>query len=140
MKKLLLILLFLLLINKVDSGCQNFTLEIFKAELNRSDLRALNVIITTYEPKKEQCDSEPLITATGDKINIADKPRWIAVSRDLLFWHFNFNDTVEIICPVKKLCGKYIIKDVMNKRFTNRIDILIFDKKENNKCNGKILF
>ena len=48
-----------------------------------------HVTLTYYQPVKGQCDSKPLITADGSKINLnhlkSGKIRWCAISRDLLY-------------------------------------------------------
>lgn len=84
-----------------------------------------HVTLTCYQPVKEQCDSEPLITADGSRINLSHlergKVKWCAVSRDLL-WLFPKGKPkrVEI-----EGFGVYYVKDVMHRRHTHRIDILI---------------
>ena len=40
----------------------------------------------------------------------------------------DFNDTIEIIEP-KEVKGKYIVKDLTNKRILNTIDLLTSDKR-----------
>jgi len=83
------------------------------------------VSVTTYSPTIEQTDSTPLITASGYKINPANpkRQRIIAVSRDLKR-KYKFGKKVRIT-GIGKLSGTYTIRDVMNKRFKNRVDILI---------------
>jgi 3D (Asp-Asp-Asp) domain-containing protein len=81
---------------------------------------------TVYYPSIHQCDSDPLITATGDKINKIDpiSHRWIAISRDLLNKSFSYGDSV-FVSGTNCYDGIWIIKDCMNKRFKNKIDFLI---------------
>ena len=83
------------------------------------------VSVTTYSPTIEQTDSTPLITASGYKINPINpkKQRIIAVSRDLKR-KYKFGKKV-IITGIGKLSGTYTIRDVMNKRYKNKVDILI---------------
>ena len=86
-----------------------------------------NVVATVYHPVPEQTDDTPNITADGTRIEIdnASDYRYIAVSRDLhkrYGGNFDFNDIVYINSD--ELSGFYIIKDLMNKRFTKRIDFL----------------
>ena len=86
-----------------------------------------NVVATVYHPVPEQTDDTPNITADGTRIEIdnASDYRYIAVSRDLhkrYGGNFDFNDIVYINSD--ELSGFYIIKDLMNKRFTRRIDFL----------------
>jgi len=86
-----------------------------------------NVVATVYHPVPEQTDDTPNITADGTRkeIDNASDYRYIAVSRDLhkrYGGNFDFNDIVYINSD--ELSGFYIIKDLMNKRFTRRIDFL----------------
>jgi 3D (Asp-Asp-Asp) domain-containing protein len=83
------------------------------------------VTVTTYTPSVEECDSTPNITASGFKIDTLNPKRHkiIAVSRDLKRkWKFG---TKIRITGIGKHDGTYIVKDVMNKRFKKRIDILV---------------
>lgn len=92
----------------------------------------MHVLATYYNPVKAQCDGDPLTTADGSKINLKllkqNKIKWIAVSRDLLE-NFSMGDTVRIEVDHHKLAGNFVIHDVMNKRFTKRIDYLTHDRK-----------
>ena len=83
------------------------------------------VSVTTYSPTIEECDSTPLITASGFKINPVNpkRHRIIAVSRDLKR-KYKFGKKVRIT-GIGKLSGTYTIRDVMNKRYKKRVDILI---------------
>lgn len=86
------------------------------------------VTATMYYPVREQCDSDPLITAGNYQINPrkASHHKWIAMSRDLLKrWggEFDYGDKVEISGAGHK-DGIYKITDTMNKRFKKRIDFL----------------
>ena len=83
------------------------------------------VTVTTYTPSVGECDSTPNITASGFKIDTLNPKRHkiIAVSRDLKRkWKFG---TKIRITGIGKHDGTYIVKDVMNKRFKKRIDILV---------------
>lgn len=86
----------------------------------------LKVTATCYQPSIDQCDSDPLMTASGSKINPRDPlgHRWIAVSRDLLKNHVKMGDTVHVH-GTGVYDGKWVVKDKMNKRFKNKIDFLI---------------
>tara|TARA_R100001015_G_C4613618_1_gene169305 strand:- start:728 stop:1282 length:555 start_codon:yes stop_codon:yes gene_type:complete len=87
----------------------------------------LNVKATMYHPVESQCDSDPLITADGSKIdphNVSDW-NWIAVSQDMLLKNggiFEYGDQVYIKGTHKD--GVYTIHDCMNKRKTKQIDFL----------------
>ena len=102
-----------------------------------------HVTLTYYQPVKGQCDSKPLITADGSKINLnhlkSGKIRWCAISRDLLYL-FPKGKPKRIYIEG---FGTYYVKDVMNRRFTHSVDILIHPKYSKriklNKVKIKIL-
>jgi 3D (Asp-Asp-Asp) domain-containing protein len=86
------------------------------------------VTATYYNPVKEQCNSEPLITASGKEINMEllekGELKWIAVSRDLLRI-YKYGDIVRITCDHDpSIDGDYEITDTMHERFENTIDLL----------------
>jgi 3D (Asp-Asp-Asp) domain-containing protein len=83
------------------------------------------VTLTTYSPIEGETDSTPNITASGFKIDLDNpkKHKIIAVSRDLKR-KWKFNQKVRIR-KAGKYNGVYTVKDVMNKRYKNRIDVLI---------------
>lgn len=87
-----------------------------------------HVTLTYYQPVKAQCDNNPLVTSDGSKINLkhlkSNRIKWCAISRDLLY-----------LFPKGKPkrvhiegYGIYEVHDIMNKRHTHRIDILIHPK------------
>ena len=97
------------------------------------------VSVTTYSPTIEQTDSTPLITASGYKINPANpkRQRIIAVSRDLKR-KYKFGKKVRIT-GIGKLSGTYTVRDVMNKRYKKRVDILIGENdKQTSFKNAKL--
>lgn len=83
------------------------------------------VTLTTYSPSVGETDSTPTITASGYKIDSINpkKHRIIAISRDLKR-KYRFGAKVRI-SGAGKYNGTYVVRDVMNKRFKNHIDILI---------------
>jgi 3D (Asp-Asp-Asp) domain-containing protein len=83
------------------------------------------VTVTAYTPSVEECDSTPHITASGFKIDTLNPGRHkiIAVSRDLKR-KWKFGTKIKIV-GIGKYSGIYTIKDVMNKRYKKRIDILV---------------
>ena len=91
------------------------------------------VTVTTYTPSVEETDSTPLITASGFKINPKNpkKQRIIAVSRDLKR-KYKFGKKVRIT-GIGRYSGTYTVRDVMNKRYRKRVDILIGDKDKQTK-------
>ena len=83
------------------------------------------VTLTIYSPIIGETDSTPNITASGFKIDTLNpmKHRIIAVSRDLKKkWRFG---TKVRIAGAGKYNGTYYVRDLMNKRYKKRIDILI---------------
>ena len=89
---------------------------------NNSGRFITHVTLTTYNPVEAQCDSDPLVTADGTKIDLNKlkngKIKYCAVSRDLL-WCLPYGSVLEI-----EGHGMYIVKDTMNERFNHCIDIL----------------
>jgi len=81
------------------------------------------VTLTTYKASEGETDSTPNITASGFKITNPKKHKIIAVSRDLKR-KYKFGQKVRIT-GAGKYNGTYRVHDVMNKRYRNRIDILI---------------
>lgn len=93
-----------------------------------SKAQVTHVTLTYYQPVKEQCNSDPLVTADGSKINLhhlkQGKIKWCAISRDLL-WLFPKNRPKRIYIDG---FGIYQVRDIMNKRWNHRVDILIHPK------------
>jgi len=83
------------------------------------------VTVTMYSPSIEECDSTPLITASGYKINPINprKQRIIAISWDLKK-KYKFGKKVKVL-GIGKYSGTYTVRDLMNKRHKKRIDILV---------------
>ena len=86
------------------------------------------VTVTTYNPTKEQCDDTPNITADGTKIKPwkATDYRYVALSRDLISrWGgpFEYGDYI-VIEGTGSWDGVYQVRDTMNPKWTNRVDIL----------------
>jgi len=84
---------------------------------------------TVYNAVENQCDSSPLVTADGSRIDsskvLSGETKWIAVSRDLLR-KFNYGDRVKV-SGAGKMDGVWEIHDTMNSRFNNYIDFLVPD-------------
>ena len=94
-----------------------------------SNLEELGVVtVTTYKPISGETDSTPNVTASGFKISRKNpkKHRIIAVSRDLKR-KLRFGQRVRLR-NAGKYNGEYVVRDVMNKRYKKRIDILINPK------------
>jgi len=89
-------------------------------------LKSMQVVtLSTYKADTAETDSTPLVTASGFKLDSLNpkKHRVIAISRDLKAL-FAFGDKV-ILTNAGKFNGVWFIHDVMNKRYKNKIDILI---------------
>ena len=91
-----------------------------------------HVKVTCYQPVEAQCDTEPLITADGSKIDLhklkKGNVKWCAISRDLL-WLFPKDKPKRVHIEGY---GIYEVRDVMNKRFNHRVDILIHPSEKAN--------
>lgn len=92
------------------------------------NLEWFTVTATYYNPVSSQCSGNPLITASGKKIDLEKLRkghiRWIAVSRDLLKI-FNYGDTVYIECNHDpSIEGEYVVVDTMHERHKRKIDLL----------------
>ena len=79
------------------------------------------VTVTAYNPTTSQCDEDPLIAASMRKVRSGT----IAVSRDLFDQGWVFGRKVRI-----EGVGIFEINDLMNKRFTQRIDIFMWDENQ----------
>lgn len=88
----------------------------------------IEVDVTMYRPTRQETDSTPNITADGTKIKIqeASRYRFVAVSRNLLErWggFLNYGDFV-LLKDAGHKDGIYRVKDTMNARWVNVVDIL----------------
>jgi hypothetical protein len=100
------------------------------------------VSVSHYYPDVKQCQGDPTITADGSKIDTValrnGTLKWCALSRDMIWceyrqtltkdttvWRgkYRFGDSIYV-----SGLGWYVVKDVMNKRFKSKIDILSFDR------------
>ena len=83
------------------------------------------VTATVYHAVPEQCNNDPGHTASMFKLDLKNpyKHRIIAVSRNLLK-EYPMGTLVKV-SGVGKYSGTYQVQDKMNKRYFNRIDILI---------------
>jgi 3D (Asp-Asp-Asp) domain-containing protein len=97
--------------------CGQLLLGCYHADANPYEWKTISVTATAYNSLAYQTNTTPEITAFGDSL----KPglKYIAVSRDLLFKGLTHNTLVRI----EGLDGVYLVKDKMNKRFLNRIDL-----------------
>ena len=80
----------------------------------------IQVTQTVYWGVESQTDSSPDVTASQKKFNPYSPPKYIALSRDLIKkYELNFGDKVYVYGE-----GWYEFEDVMNKRWTNKVDLL----------------
>jgi len=102
--------------------------KVLKQKLEKYETEGMNVTVTMYEPVRYQTDSTPNILADGTRIRVhkASEYRFIAVSRNLLKRHGGFLDYGDFVLlkGTNHKDGVYQVRDTMNKRFVNRIDIL----------------
>ena len=94
---------------------------IFKIEIDEEfSTWSTPVTVSAYTAREEECDSSPETTAdmTPSRIGL------LAVSRDLIeVMGLKFGDVVMLVDRGASL-GVFTISDVMNPRWTNRVDIL----------------
>ena len=97
-------------------------------KLDEYKIKETNVTVTMYQPLRSQTDSTPNILADGTRIRVhkASDYKFIAVSRNLLKrfggW-LDYGDFV-LLWDTDGKDGVYQVRDTMNPRFVNRIDIL----------------
>ena len=99
-----------------------------KDKLVKYETEGMIVTVTMYQPVRYQTDSTPNILADGTRIRTqeASNYKFIAVSRNLLKRFGGWLDYGDFVLlrgtPGKD--GVYQVRDTMNKRWVNRIDIL----------------
>ena len=91
-------------------------------------MEGLDVTVTMYHPIYPQTDKTPSITADGTRISInnASEHRFVALSRNLLKrWGgpFDYGDFI-LLRGTDGKDGVYQVRDTMNRRYINHIDIL----------------
>jgi len=99
-----------------------------------------HVVATCYNAYASQTDNTPLITADGSKINHKNPygHRWIAISRDLKK-QIEFGDSV-FITDAGIYNGFWIVKDLLNYRYTSRIDFLVGKANVIDKWDSAVLY
>lgn len=85
--------------------------------LGDDDTVTMKVQATAYTSTVAQTSAHPFLGAWGDELKPGMKA--IAVSRDLIAKGLTHNTKVKI----DGLEGEYMVKDKMNKRWTDKIDI-----------------
>ena len=97
-------------------------------ELSHYDEYGIEVDVTMYQPNEIQCDDTPNITADGTRIRIskASNYKFVALSRNLLKrWGgpFDYGDFV-LLKGADNKDGVYQVRDTMNPKWVNVVDIL----------------
>lgn len=91
--------------------------------VSKKDKIGDTVIITKYHARKRVS-----LTADGSKINLKHlnsyRLRWVAISRNLLK-KYSLGDTIFIRSKNKNITGRWVIKDLMHRKWKNKIDILV---------------
>ena len=113
----------------------NFNENIFKIPIENVFRQV--VTLTTYSPIESETDSTPDLTASGFKIDTDNpgKHKIVAVSRDLKRKGWTFGRKVRIK-KAGRYNGVYTIRDLMNKRHKNRVDVLVDDERKPIKLKG----
>ncbi len=84
-------------------------------------MRFVPVVVSAYNPVVAQTDSTPEITASNKRV----RGGMVALSRDLeKEYGFTFGDTVVI-----EGHGSFAFEDRMSKRWSRRVDILMFSRE-----------
>ena len=102
-------------------------LAVYEKKIEKYEDNKHIITVTMYHPVSRQTDDTPNITADGTviRINNASEYKYVAVSQNMLIragGFLNFGDYIWL--DAGKKSGVYQVRDVMNKRFVNRVDIL----------------
>ena len=97
-------------------------------ELSQYDEYGIEVDVTMYQPVYPQTDMTPNITADGTRIRIskASQYKFVALSRNLLKrWGgpFDYGDFI-LLKGAGNKDGVYQVRDTMNPKWVNVVDIL----------------
>ena len=125
MKKVILLFLTIIMFIPHNMPSELSEEEIVDEIIEKKKLPYDLVTVTTYTISAGQTDSTPLITASGYKLDSINpkKQKVIAISRDLKR-KYKFGQKVRVK-GAGKLDGVYTVRDLMAKRWTKKIDILI---------------
>ena len=99
--------------------------------VDKYEWHSITVTVTAYNSLAYQTSSEPNITAWGD--SLLPGMKCIAVSRDLIKQGLKHNTPVKI----DGFEGIFLVKDKMNRRWKNRIDIYMDNDVKKAKKWGK---
>lgn len=124
----------------INASTENKVVENATELVKKKSIKGIitHVTLTCYQPVKEQCDEDPLITADGSKINLSELKKgnlkWCAVSRDLL-WLFPKNKPKRVYIEGH---GIYEVRDKMNSKWNHRLDILIHPNSQERFCKKNV--
>jgi 3D (Asp-Asp-Asp) domain-containing protein len=138
-KKIIIVILFMIIIVSIPNSSKNIDVKIKKIDLEITEEFRKIVTLTTYTIDPLQTDSTPLITASGFKLDSINprRHRVIAVSRDLKI-KLKFGDKVRL-SNAGRFNGVWYVRDLMNKRFENKIDVLINPNGRHTKLYGVVI-
>jgi 3D (Asp-Asp-Asp) domain-containing protein len=109
-------------IKKLDADVQELIQKIEEQEAFVKTLETVDAVITAYSPTKDQCDSDPLITASMTKVRVGI----VALSRDLeKEYNLKFGDIIYI-----HGMGPFKFQDRMHKRWTKKVDVFMWSRKD----------
>jgi 3D (Asp-Asp-Asp) domain-containing protein len=140
MKRLIIVLMIVGMVVPTNLKTLNpFEIEAMVREEVVTEVKKFVVTMTTYTIDPAQTDDTPLETASGFELdeNNPKKHKVIAVSRDLKK-KLKFGERVKV-SNAGKYNGVYYVRDLMNSRWKNKIDILINPDDNHTKLKGVIL-
>ena len=113
-------------------------------ELSHFNEYGIVVDVTMYQPVYPQTDTTPDITADGTRIRIskASKYKFVALSRNLLKrWGgpFDYGDFI-LLKGTEGKDGVYQVRDTMNPKWVNVVDILESEHVQPYKFTGAHIF
>jgi 3D (Asp-Asp-Asp) domain-containing protein len=109
-------------IQKLNEDVQELIQKIEKQEAFVRTLETVDAVITAYSPTEDQCDSDPLITASMARVRVGI----VALSRDLeKKYNLKFGDIVYIYG-----LGPFHFQDRMHKRWTKKVDVFMWSRQE----------
>lgn len=98
------------------------TASVIEGRLERFEKELVNITVTAYSPKVEECDDTPYVTASQRPV----REGTIAVSRDLekeLGWKLGDRVYLDGL-------GVFEVWDRMHRRWEKRVDVFFFDTNE----------
>lgn len=91
-------------------------------------MNEIKVKVTAYNPVKSQCGKDPKTTASNLELKKSKhNKKVIALSRNLSK-KFDYGDKFKLVVDNNVYDVEF--QDIMNKRFKNRVDILMYNRDE----------